>query len=116
MRSILPLGVALALFLLLFATFRFTGFGLLLALLGGALGYLGLARWQGGLLSRGPSSAALERLAMREAWRRGGVLRPEDLLGFLSKEEAERLLEGLAARGLCGKEGEGYRFYGAVRR
>ncbi|WP_024119481.1 hypothetical protein [Thermus thermophilus] len=110
MRSILPLGVALALFLLLFATFRFTGLGFFLALGGGALGYLGLARWQKGLLSRGPSSAALERLAMREAWRRGGVLRPGDLSAFLPEEEAERLLEGLAARGLCQKEGEGYRF------
>ena len=54
--------------------------------------------------------AALERLAMREAWRRGGVLRPGDLSAFLPEEEAERLLEGLAARGLCRKEGEGYRF------
>lgn len=102
--------MALALFLLLFATFRFTGLGFFLALGGGALGYLGLARWQEGLLSRGPSLAALERLAMREAWRRGGVLRPGDLSAFLPEEEAERLLEGLAARGLCRKEGEGYRF------
>lgn len=54
--------------------------------------------------------AALERLAMREAWRRGGVLRPGDLSAFLPEEEAERLLEGLAARGLCRKEGRGTGF------
>ncbi|TBH16052.1 hypothetical protein [Thermus thermamylovorans] len=107
---LLPLGGALALFLLLFAASRFAPWGLGLAFALAALLYLGLLRWQGGLLRRGPSRAALERLAMREAWRRGGFLRPEDLLPFLSEAEARALLEGLAARGLCRREGEGFRF------
>ncbi|MGC8968474.1 MAG: hypothetical protein ACP5JV_09235 [Thermus sp.] len=110
MRALLPLFAGAALFLLLFAALRFTGWGLFLALLGGALAYLGFGRWQGGLLARGPSPQALERLAMREAWRRGGVLRPQDLAPFLPEAEARALLEGLAERGLCRREGEGFRF------
>lgn len=109
-RHLLPLSGALALFLLLFASFRFSPGGFLLALGLSLPLYLGLFRWQGRLLARGPSQVALERLAMREAWRKGGFLRPEDLRPFLSEAEAERLLEGLLARGLCRKEGEGYRF------
>jgi hypothetical protein len=109
-RSLLPLAAALALFLLLFAAFRFTGLGALLALLASSLLYLGVASWQGRALASGPSRAALERLAMKEAWRRGGFLEPGHLFPFLSEEAARDLLEGLAARGLCRKEGEGYRF------
>jgi hypothetical protein len=52
-RSLLPLAAALALFLLLFAAFRFTGLGALLALLASSLLYLGVASWQGRVLSRG---------------------------------------------------------------
>jgi len=110
MRALLPLFAAAALFLLLFALSRFTGVGLLLALLGGALGYFGLGRWQRGLLAQGPSPQALERLAMREAWRRDGLLRPQDLAPFLPEAEARALLEALEARGLCRREGEGFRF------
>ncbi|WP_243030917.1 hypothetical protein [Thermus altitudinis] len=109
-RHLLPVSGALALFLLLWASFRFSPGGFLLALGFSFPLYLGLLRWQGRLLQRGPSQAALERLAMKEAWRKGGFLRPEDLKAFLSPSEAERLLEGLVGRGLCRKEGEGYRF------
>jgi len=109
-RSLLPLAAALALFLLLFAAFRFTGLGAFLALLASSLLYLGVASWQGRVLSGGPSRAALERLAMKEAWRRGGYLLPAHLAPFLPEEEAKGLLEALAARGLCRREGEGYRF------
>lgn len=110
MARLLPLFAAATLFLLLFAAFRFTGLGLFLALLGGALGYFRLGRWQGRLLAQGPSPQALERLAMKEAWRRGGLLRPQDLAPFLPEAEARALLEGLAQRGLCRREGEGFRF------
>jgi len=107
---VLPLSAALALFLLLWAGLGFSAFGLVLALGAAFLGYLGVARWQGRVLSQGPSPAALERLAMKEAWRRGGFLRPEDLSPYMGEGEAQALLEGLAARGLCRKEGEGFRF------
>ncbi|BAW02694.1 uncharacterized protein TTMY_2331 [Thermus thermophilus] len=110
MARLLPLFLGAALFLLLVVTFRFTPLGFVLALLGGALGYLGLGRWQGRLLARGPSPQALERLAMKEAWRRGGLLRPQDLAPFLPEAEARALLEGLAQRGFCRREGEGFRF------
>ncbi len=110
MRPLLPLLVALALFLLAFAGFRFTGVGLVLALGLAGLLYGGVARWQEGVLRRGPSRPALERLAMKEAWRRGGYLLPRDLAPFLPEEKARELLEGLRERGLCRKEGEGYRF------
>lgn len=110
-RHLLPLSGALALFLLLFASFRFSLGGFLLALWLSLPVYLGLLHWQGRILSRGPSRVALERLAMREAWRRGGFLRPEDLGPFLSQGEAQELLQGLRERGLCQEEGEGYRFY-----
>lgn len=109
-RHLLPLSGALALFLLFWATWRFTGWGMALAL-GLALSlYWGLLRWQGRLLAKGPSPAALERLAMREAWRRGGFLLPQDLAPFLPEAEARALLEALAARGLCRREGGGFRF------
>ncbi|WP_117238393.1 hypothetical protein [Thermus sediminis] len=110
MRALLPLSAALALFLLLFAAFRFSGLGGALAFLAAGLLYLGVARWQGQALSRRPSRAALERLAMKEAWRRGGYLLPAHLAPFLPEGEAKDLLEALAARGLCRREGEGYRF------
>ncbi|WP_337844934.1 hypothetical protein [Thermus sp.] len=110
MRPLLPLSGALGLFLLLFAAFRFTLLGLLLALLLSALLYLLLDRWQKGLLQRGPSPWAKERLAMKEAWRRGRFLRPEDLSPYMPFSEAQSLLQALAARGLCRREGEGYRF------
>ncbi|WP_105316543.1 hypothetical protein [Thermus tenuipuniceus] len=106
----LPFSGALALFLLVYAASRFALWGLVLAAFLAYLLYLVLFRWQGRLLARGPSRAALERLAMREAWRKGGVLRPGDLSPFLPEAEARALLEGLAARGLCRREGEGFRF------
>ncbi|WP_243090178.1 hypothetical protein [Thermus neutrinimicus] len=109
-QRILPFSGALALFLLVYAASRFALWGFALAASLAFLLYLGLFRWQGRLLAKGPSRAALERLAMREAWRKGGVLRPEDLEPFLSEPEARALLEGLAARGLCRREGEGFRF------
>lgn len=109
-QHVLPFGGALALFLLVYAISRFALWGLLLAALLSYLLYLALFRWQGRLLAQGLSRAALERLAMREAWRKGGFLRPEDLLPFLSEAEARAFLEGLAARGLCRREGEGFRF------
>ncbi|GLV46963.1 hypothetical protein TJA_01390 [Thermus sp. LT1-2-5] len=110
MGPVLPLSAALALFLLFWAGFRFAAWGFLLALGLGVLAYLGVARWQAQMLRRGPTQAALERLAMKEAWRRGGLLRPHDLSAYMDEGEARALLEGLAARGLCRKEGEGYRF------
>ncbi|GAA6754895.1 hypothetical protein Thermus77420_03690 [Thermus thalpophilus] len=110
MAPVLPLSAAIALFLLLWAGLRFAAWGLLLALGLGVLAYLGVARWQGLMLRQGPSRAAWERLAMKEAWRRGGFLRPQDLLAYMEEGQARALLEGLAARGLCRKEGEGYRF------
>ncbi|MDM7325487.1 MAG: hypothetical protein P3W93_011030 [Thermus sp.] len=109
-RHLLPVSGTLALFLLLFAGSRFSLGGFLLALGLSLPLYLGLFRWQEGLLRKGPSGVALERLAMKEAWRKGGFLRPEDLGPFLSGAEARGLLEGLAARGICWKEGEGYRY------
>ncbi|GAA6736624.1 hypothetical protein [Thermus oshimai] len=110
MRPLLPLSGALGLFLLLFAAFRFTLGGLLLALLLSAFLFLLLDRWQGGFLRRGPSPWARERLAMKEAWRRGGFLRPEDLSPYMPLSEAQALLQALAGRGICRREGEGYRF------
>lgn len=110
MRALLPLSAAIALFLLLWAASRFAPWGLALAFLLAVGAYLGVGRWQGGVLGRGPSRAALERLAMKEAWRRGGVLRPEDLAPYLPEAEAREVLEALAGRGLCRREGEGYRF------
>jgi hypothetical protein len=107
---VLPLSTALAFFLLLWAGLGFSALGLGLALGAGLLGYWGVARWQGRMLSQGPSQAALERLAMKEAWRRGGFLRPKDLFPYMGEGEARALLEGLAARGLCRKEGDGFRF------
>ncbi|ADW22460.1 MULTISPECIES: hypothetical protein [Thermus] len=109
-QHFLPFSGALALFLLVYAASRFALWGLVLAAFLAYLLYLGLLRWQGRLLAKGPSRAALERLAMREAWRKGGFLSPKDLGAFLPQDEAERLLEGLAARGLCRREGEGFRF------
>ncbi len=70
-QHFLPFGGALAFFLLVYATSRFALWGLLLAALLSYSLYLGLFRWQGRLLAQGLSRAALERLAMREAWRRG---------------------------------------------
>ncbi len=110
MRPFLPLLVASALFLLVLAGFRFTGVGWVLALGLAGLLYGGVARWQERVLRRGPSRPALERLAMKEAWRRGGYLLPHHLSPFLPEEEARELLEGLRERGLCRREGEGYRF------
>ncbi|WP_038045875.1 hypothetical protein [Thermus caliditerrae] len=110
MRAFMPLLVSLALFTLVFALSRFAPWGLGLAFLGALLAYLGVERWQGGLLRKGPSRAALERLAMKEAWRRGGLLRPRDLAPFLPEAKARELLEGLAERGLCRRDGEGFRF------
>ncbi len=109
MRLVLPIAVFLALFLLLWAGFRFALSSLplvLLLALGGGLGVGWLQAWA----LRGLSPWAKERLALKEAWRRGGFLRPEDLGAFLPLEEAQTLLEGLAQRGLCRREGEGYRF------
>jgi hypothetical protein len=110
MRTILPFAAALALFALLWASFRFSPWGLVWALASASLVWAGVSRWQQGMLFRGPSWAALERLAMKEAWRRGGVVYPKDLAPFLPEAEARELLEGLVQRGLCRREGEGYRF------
>lgn len=110
MRAILPFSAALAFLALTFAAFHFSPWGLVGALALASLLGAGVWRWQQGMLFRGPSSAALERLAMKEAWRRGGVVYPKDLAPFLPEAEARELLDGLAVRGLCRKEGEGYRF------
>ncbi|WP_234554198.1 hypothetical protein [Thermus caliditerrae] len=110
MRSFMPFLAGVAFFVWLLAVTRFAFWGFGLALLGALLAYLGVERWQGGLLRRGPSPVALERLAMKEAWRRGGLLRPRDLAPFLPEARARELLEGLAERGLCRRDGEGFRF------
>ncbi len=104
-----PLIAALALFLLVWAGLRFSLLGLLPALaLGGGVG-LGLVLWQGGHLRR-PLGTARERLAFKEAWRRGGVLTPKDLAPYLGEEGGREVLEALAQKGVCRKEGEAYRF------
>ena len=110
MRAVLPLSVGLALGLLLFSASGFTLWGGLLALGLGALGGVGIYAWQTRLERGGRGAAARERLAFKEAWRRGGRLSPEDLLPYMGLEEARALLEDLRARGLCQKEGEAYRF------
>lgn len=110
MRAVLPFAVALALGLLTLAASRFALWGAFLALALGALAGAGVYAWQARLERGGLGEAARERLAFKEAWRRGGRLFPEDLLPYMALEEARALLEDLRARGLCRKEGEVYRF------
>lgn len=110
MRGVLPFSAALAIGLLALAASRFALWGGLLALGLGALAGAGVYAWQTRLEREGLGEAARERLAFKEAWRRGGRLSPEDLLPYMGLEEARALLEGLRARGLCRKEGEAYRF------
>ncbi|KIX84355.1 hypothetical protein [Thermus filiformis] len=116
MRAVLPLSVALALGLLVFAASSFTPLGGVLALALGGLGGAGVYAWQARLVRGGLGPAARERLAFKEAWRRGGRLTPEDLAPFLPEAEARALLEDLCRRGFCRREGEGYRFDEARKR
>ncbi len=109
MVSATALGVAL--FTMVWAGLHWTWLATLLGVSAGVLG--GWRLWQFGLrYQAGPTGAALERLAMKLAWRRGGWLLPTDLdqLG-LTVPQAQQLLQTLAQRGLCQAEGEGYRFY-----
>ena len=68
-------------------------------------------RWNRSLVQRGMGRAATERLALKLAWRRGGVLELDDLVAAgADPETARAALTALEERGLCRRDGARYRF------
>ncbi|WP_457637018.1 hypothetical protein [Oceanithermus sp.] len=89
----------------------FAGGSGLVALASGVLSGALLGRRNRHLILGGIGLNAAERLAFKLAWRRGGFLLPDDLeKAGLDPDTARNLLEDLSQRGLCRKDGDGYRF------
>ncbi len=111
MPEALRLALALAGFGLGFAPTWFTVYRLPPALLAGTAVAFLVYLWTRRLEARGPAPWALERLAMRLAFRRGSVSAEElaEAAG-VERRAAEEVLDGLAGRGLARKEGDRYRF------
>jgi hypothetical protein len=95
---------------LAFGAFASGGNWLVALLVGVALG-AAFGRWNRKLVLGGIGLKAAERLAFKLAWRRGGALRASDLVeAGLDPDTAHNLLEDLAERGFCRRDGELYRF------
>lgn len=107
--SAVALGAAL--FTMVWATFRWSLLGTLLGLAVGALAFWWVLRYNQRTEQK-PPKAALERMAMSLAWRKGGRVSPSDLQSLgLDPQSALQMLEDMVARGLCQKEEGSYRFY-----
>lgn len=87
-----------------------SGSGWVALVVGVLLGML-IGRWNRKLVIGGIGLGAAERLALRLAWRKGGLVEPADMTtAGVDPDAARAALENLAARGLCTKEGDHYRF------
>ncbi len=68
-------------------------------------------RWNRNLVLGGMGLGATERLALKLAWRRGGVLELDDLVAAgADPDTARAALTALEERGLCRRDGALYHF------
>jgi len=82
-----------------------------IALAAGVLAGALIGRWNRRLVVGGIGLGAAEQLALKLAWRHGGVVETADLTAAgVDPDTARATLENLEARGLCKKDGERYRF------
>ncbi len=111
MPGVLRWVLALAGFALGFTLVWFTLLSIPPALAAGLILAVLTHRWALRLEARGPAPWALERLAMRLAFRRGAVT-PDELAraAGVPRTTAKEVLDGLEARGLARREGGRYRF------